>query len=74
MTKAYQTNTRVEWDWGQGTGEGYIREIFRDKVTRTIKGSEITRNASDSDPAYLIEQGDGDRVLKLHSELRKSTT
>ncbi|MAD76217.1 MAG: DUF2945 domain-containing protein [Rheinheimera sp.] len=72
MSDAYQTNTKVEWDWGNGTAEGYTREVFRNKVTRTIKGTEVTRVASDNDPAYLIEQSDGDQVLKLHSEIRKS--
>lgn len=73
MANAYQTNTKVEWDWGDGTATGYVRELFREDVTRTIKGNEVTRKASDEDPAYLIEQEDGDRVLKLHSELRKAS-
>ncbi|WP_372626126.1 DUF2945 domain-containing protein [Arsukibacterium sp.] len=72
MTDAYQTNTKVEWDWGNGTAEGYTREVFRNKITRSIKGTEVTRVASDDDPAYLIEQSDGDQALKLHSEIRKS--
>ncbi len=71
MSKAFHTNTRVEWNWGNGTGEGHVREVFREKVTRTIKGAEVTRNASDDEPAYLVEQADGDRVLKSHSELRR---
>ena len=49
-----------------------MREVFTERVSRTIKGSEITRNATEDDPAYLIEQDDGDRVLKSHSELRKA--
>ncbi|MCP4278978.1 MAG: HVA1 family protein, partial [Alteromonas sp.] len=31
------------------------------------------REASDSDPAYLIEQDDGSKVLKSHSEITKSS-
>ncbi|WP_417504055.1 DUF2945 domain-containing protein [Marinomonas gallaica] len=73
MTEAYQTNTKVAWDWGNGTGEGYVRNVFREKTTQTIKGTDITRNGSDDDPAYLIEQSDGDKVLKLHSEVRQSS-
>ena len=46
------------------------RAVHR-QVTRTIKGNEVTRNATDDDPAYLIEQEDGDRVLKSGSELTK---
>ena len=62
----------VEWDWGSGTGTGTVKERFTDKVTRTIDGSEITRDASEDEPAYLIEQEDGDRVLKSVSELRRA--
>lgn len=73
MPEVFQTNTKVEWDWGQGTATGYIREVFREKVTRTIKGSEVTRNASEDNPAYLIEQQDGGQALKSHSELRRAS-
>lgn len=72
MSGKYAENTRVEWDWGGGTGEGKVREVFTEPVSRTIKGSEVTRNATEDNPAYLIEQHDGDRVLKSHSELRKA--
>lgn len=73
MSETFQTNTKVQWDWGEGTAEGYVREVLRKKTTRTIKGTEVTRNGSDDDPAYLIEQQDGGEVLKLHSEVRKSS-
>lgn len=71
--KHFQTNTLVTWDWGNGTAEGYIREKFTHKVSKTLKGSEVTRNASEDDPAYLIEQSDGDKVLKSHSEIKPSS-
>lgn len=60
---------QVEWNWGSGTGTGTVVERFTEKVTRTIDGSEITRDASEDEPAYLIEQDDGDRVLKSSTEL-----
>ncbi|MBC8131073.1 MAG: DUF2945 domain-containing protein, partial [Rhizobiaceae bacterium] len=44
MTK-FRKGQKVEWKWGQGTAEGKIAESFTEKVTRTIKGKEITRNA-----------------------------
>ncbi len=72
MATAYQTNTKVEWDWGKGTAQGYVREKFTEKTTQHIGGTDVTRNASDSDPAYIIEQDDGDKALKLHSEIRKA--
>lgn len=59
----------VEWNWGSGTASGTVKERFTSKTTRTIDGNEVTRNATDDDPAYLIEQDDGDEVLKSGSEL-----
>ena len=69
----YSKGTQVEWDWGSGTAKGKVETVHTQKVTRTIKGSEVTRNASDDEPAYTIEQEDGDRVLKSHSEVRKAS-
>lgn len=60
----------VEWDWGDGTANGKIVERFTHDVTKTIKGSEITRHAADDEPAFLIEQDDGDEVLKGVNEVR----
>ena len=69
---AYAKGDRVEWDWGTGTGTGHVAEVFRRKVSRTLKGSKITRNGSDDDPALLLRQEDGDEVLKLSSEVRSA--
>lgn len=71
MSKANSFRTRqyVQWDWGNGTACGQVEERFEREVTRTLQGSEITRNGSDDNPAYLIKQDDGDKVLKLGSEL-----
>ncbi len=59
----------VEWNWGDGTGSGTITERFTSKVVRTIEGTEVTRNASEDEPAYLVEQEDGGLVLKSTTEL-----
>lgn len=61
---------RVTWDWGAHTAEGKVAESFTSDVKRTIKGTEVVRKASREEPAYLIEQADGDHVLKSHSELK----
>ena len=68
----YSKGDTVSWSWGSGTAKGTVTESFTEKVTRTIKGSEITRNATEDEPAYLIEQDDGDRVLKSASEIEKA--
>ena len=71
MSKAnsYRTGQYVNWNWGSGTAKGKITERFERKVTRTFKGTEVTRDGSEDNPAYLIKQDDGDEVLKLGSEL-----
>ena len=49
-----------------GLGQRHRRregDRFEQKVTRTLKGSDVTRNGSTDDPALLIEQDDGTEVL-----------
>jgi hypothetical protein len=67
--KQIRKGSTVAWQWGKGTAEGKVQEIFREKITKTIKGSEITRDGSRKNPAYLIKQEDGTEVLKLRNEL-----
>lgn len=64
--------SKVKWSWGNGEGTGKVVERFTDDVTRTLKGSEITRHASEDEPAYLIRQEDGDEVLKSVTEIEKA--
>lgn len=66
---AFRKGSKVSWKWSANTASGKIVERFTEKVTRTIKGTEVTREASSKEPAYLIEQDDGDKVLKSKSEL-----
>lgn len=69
--KQIRTGSPVSWDWGKGTAEGKVQEIYRAEVTKKIKGNEVTRNDTQDNPAYLIEQEDGTKVLKLRSELNE---
>jgi hypothetical protein len=64
--------TKVAWDWGNGTATGKIVKRYTGKVTLKIKGTEVTRNATEDEPAFKIEQEDGDEVLKSASEIRKA--
>lgn len=66
---SFRQGQKVRWNWGSGTAEGTVTERLERRVQRTLKGSRIVRNGSPENPAYLIEQDDGDRVLKLGSEL-----
>ena len=63
---------RVEWHWGAGNGvckiTGEITGGFTSEVIQTIDATEVERNASDDAPAHLIEQENGQRVLKPSTE------
>lgn len=72
MADGYSEGTKVEWDWGNGTGTGKIEQVYIQKRTLKIDGAEVTREASEDEPAYKIKQDDGDTVLKSHSEVRKA--
>lgn len=69
---AYAKGTKVSWNWAGAKAEGKVKESFTKTVSRTIKGTKVKREASADEPAYLIVQEDGDRVLKSHSELSKA--
>lgn len=69
----FRVGSRVEWHWGKGNGTGKVTESFTSDVERTIAGAAIKRKASAEEPAYLIAQEDGGRVLKSHSELRSAS-
>lgn len=66
-----QKGTKVKWQWGNGTAEGKVQETYDKKVTKTIKGSEITRNGESGNKALYIKQEDGDYVLKSESEVER---
>lgn len=69
--KPFGKGTKVHWTWGANEAEGKVAEHFTRDVSRTLKGTRVKRKGSEEEPVYLIEQDDGDRVLKSHSELRK---
>ena len=64
--------TKVCWKWGNGTASGTVQECHESEITRTINGNEVTRNGSAGEPARVIEQDDGQTVLKLHSEVERA--
>ena len=69
---SYSEGTKVEWEWGEGSATGTVKKIYTQKTTRKIKGNEVTREASNDCPAYLIKQDDGDEVLKSPSEVDRA--
>jgi hypothetical protein len=72
VSNSFAKGSKVSWQWSGDKATGKVAERFDRRVQRTIKGSKVVRNGSKDDPAYLIEQDDGDKVLKLGSELSKA--
>ncbi len=68
-TKPHKPGTDVTWRWGAHEAHGRIEQVFTEPVTRTIKGTEVKRNASPENPAYLVTQPRGGYALKSHSEV-----
>ena len=65
----FRQGSAVKWKFGAGEAIGTVLEVIEKRVSRTLKGKRITRNGTADNPAVLLEQTDGDRVLKLSSEL-----
>ncbi len=63
--------SQVKWKWGVGYAEGKVASTYTEKVTRTIDGTEVTRNGESGNKALLIHQDDGQEVLKLESEVER---
>jgi phage-related protein (TIGR01555 family) len=66
--------SQVSWKWGTGRGSGKVKAKHASKITRTIKGVEITRNGTPDNPVLEIQQENGDMVLKLASEVSTTNT
>lgn len=64
--------TQVKWNWGKGTAQGKVVETYSKTVSKTIKGTEVTRNGEKNNKALYIEQDDGDFVLKSENEVERA--
>jgi hypothetical protein len=64
-------NDSVTWEWGNGTAKGKVESVSTEKTSIQSEGSHITRNASKDNPAIVIVQSDGTKVLKSARELKK---
>ena len=71
MSKAYNQGDKVKWKWGDNWAHGKVAKRYTQKITLKIDGNEVTRDASEDEPAYKVEQSDGGEALKSHSELNK---
>ena len=64
--------TEVMWIWGSGTAQGKVQNTYPNSVTKTIKGTDVTRNGEEGNKALYIKTSEGDMVLKLESEVEKT--
>ncbi|WP_432410796.1 DUF2945 domain-containing protein [Rasiella sp. SM2506] len=64
-----QEGTNVQWKWGKGTAKGKVTATYTKEITKTIKGTKVTRKGEVGNKALYIEQENGDSVLKLESEV-----
>ncbi len=69
----FATGAKVSWNWAGRTIEGTVEDAFTSKVSRKIKNATITRNATESNPAYLLKSANGNFALKFESELTAVT-
>lgn len=69
MSNSFRKGQAVSWQWSGSTAYGKVADRFERRVQRTFDGSKIVRKGSRDDPAYLVEQEDGAKALKLGHEL-----
>jgi hypothetical protein len=72
--ETFRIKQKVSWKWANGTVEGEILEVFKERVEKTIKGAKIIRKGTPENPAYLVRSDKGNLALKLHSELSETST
>ncbi|WP_027880410.1 MULTISPECIES: DUF2945 domain-containing protein [Mesoflavibacter] len=63
--------SKVKWKWGSGTAIGKVQETYTKQITKTIKGTDVTRDGTTNNKALYIKQDEGDYVLKLENEVEK---
>ncbi|PWN95054.1 hypothetical protein FA09DRAFT_302176 [Tilletiopsis washingtonensis] len=65
-----QKGDEVSWKWGAGHPKGEVKDVVEDKATITTKrGSEVTRDGSEEDPAVIVKTQNGSDGIKYAHEL-----
>lgn len=63
----------VAWKWGFGVAEGVVIDVIPDTTEVESKGKVIRRHGTEENPAIVIEHASGNPVLKLQSEITKTS-
>lgn len=74
MSASYTKGDNVKWKWGDGYARGKVVERHTKTIEQTIDGNSVKRKGDDDNAALVIEQDDGQKVLKLESEVSKDTS
>ena len=69
MSRPYDSGIKVTWHRDDGIAAGTVEESFSSHVTLQLDGEEVSREADERNPAYLINRETGGQVLKSHSEI-----
>lgn len=69
MSKSYSKGDTAKWSWGNGSASGTVEKVAHETTEIQSNGQTIKRKGSQDDPAVVIKQDDGTKVLKLASEL-----
>lgn len=65
----FKLKSNVIWKWLGREIHGRVLAVYTQRVSKTIKGKQITRNGSKENPAYLVISDAGNQALKLQTEL-----
>lgn len=64
-------NAIVRWKWGETYVKGKVLKSYARRRTLVVEDTTIIRHGRLRNRALLIEQEDGNQVLKLESEVQK---
>lgn len=69
---SFKKGDYVAWKWANGIGHGTVESVHAERTTVESKGKTIVRNGSDDNPAVIIHDHNGVKVLKKASELEST--
>lgn len=68
----FKNGDYVVWKWSNGLGHGTVDGVRLERTSIETKGKTIVRNGTPDNPAIIIKDHNGVKVLKLASELDKA--
>lgn len=69
----FKAGDHVAWQWAGGLAQGMVRDVQPTRTEIVSKGKTIVRNGTADNPALVIDHQSGSPVLKLASEVQKTS-